>query len=97
MNKETITRIDGALEKFEASLAQAGDLAQLRAKKLLTENEAVSLGYFKSSQAARDLRRYSKGPSFHKPNGSSVRYKIEDLEAWIESGLIRTTHTEGLG
>jgi hypothetical protein len=89
-------RIESATRRFEESLKEAGHIAQLKVRTFLNENEAVALGYFTSSASARALRAVARGPVYYK-KGKAIRYKAEDLEAWFESGKMRTTQSEGIG
>lgn len=58
-------------------------------QRLLTTAEAAELVQL-SQPHLEKARVYGGGPCYIKL-GRSVRYRIEDLEAWITSGIVQST------
>lgn len=58
------------------------NLDVLRANRMLTEREVEAL-YGIGVASLRAMRGKRQGPSYHKLNARCVRYKAEDVEAWI--------------
>lgn len=57
---------------------------------LINEHEAAAyVGH--SVRALRNWRIRGGGPRFVKISGRSVRYRRIDLDAWVESKLVRST------
>ena len=52
---------------------------------LLTETEVSKL-LVVSVAALRRWRRESRGPRFVQPGGRLVRYRVQDVSAWLDEG-----------
>jgi hypothetical protein len=64
-------------------------------KKWLTRKEAVEAGYFTSEKNAANMASQRIGPPFYRPRGGGkVRYRREDLEKWLERGVVLTTDSD---
>ncbi len=69
---------------------------------LLTEFEAakyicMSVGYLRSDRTRGSVGNRTPGPSYHK-NGRWVRYRREDLDAWLAANRVeRKPRTPGRG
>lgn len=66
----------------------------LRARFLRTPDAAVHLGL--SPRTLEKHRCYGTGPVYHKLGGRIV-YRPEDLDAWAEQGIRRSTSDKGTG
>ncbi|MFP3983333.1 MAG: helix-turn-helix transcriptional regulator [Desulfurivibrionaceae bacterium] len=53
---------------------------------LLTEKEAAE--FIRGSVKTLQARRYRHQPPVYYKVGGAIRYKIADLEGWIESGKV---------
>jgi len=51
---------------------------------LMNEKKAAELLNV-SVSALRKWRNQGRGPRYLKPNGTSVKYRAEDIEAWLAS------------
>lgn len=73
-----------AVEPLSAAVANLRDeVDSMRSEPLIDEYEAAErLGL--AVPTLRQWRSRGRGPAFHKL-GSSVRYAVADLEAWIEA------------
>ncbi len=57
---------------------------------LVDEQEAARmLGY--TVRTLRNWRFKGRGPRFVRVNARSIRYRIQDLEAWIEFRIVQST------
>jgi|GEM_PF-5612967 len=64
-------------------------------------NESSSIGLITEKDAAKrlgltrrglqNLRATARGPRFCRVSRTCVRYKIEDLDAWVEDHMARST------
>lgn len=68
--------------------------APIRPRYLRTPDAAVHLGL--SPRTLEKHRCFGTGPAYHKLGGRIV-YRVEDLEAWAEQGLRRSTSDPGNG
>jgi predicted DNA-binding transcriptional regulator AlpA len=66
----------------------------IRPRFLRTPDAAVHLGL--SPRTLEKHRCYGTGPVYHKLGGRIV-YRREDLDAWAEQGLRRSTSDPGVG
>ena len=61
---------------------------------LLTETEAAKLIGF-SIRTVQKWRMQGRGPKFVKVSSRAIRYRREDVDAWIESRLRSSTSDPG--
>ncbi len=65
-------------------------------RSLLTETEAAQILKF-SVRTLQNWRCRGGGPRFVKVSRGCIRYRLEDLDAWVESCLRWSTSDEGSG
>lgn len=51
---------------------------------LMTTDEAATYLRF-PAKTVKDWRRRGSGPAYIKVNGAHVRYRLEDLNAWLDA------------
>ena len=62
---------------------------------LLTETEAAEYLSL-TNRALQAWRCQGRGPRFVKISARAIRYRLSDLEAWVEDRLRRSTSDPGL-
>ena len=69
--------------------------ASKRLSPLLTETEAAEYLSL-TKRALQAWRCQGRGPRFVKISARAVRYRLEDLEGWVEGRLRRSTSDPGV-
>jgi hypothetical protein len=57
---------------------------------LMTTAEAAVYLRFEE-EAVKDWRRRGVGPDYFKVNGAHVRYRVEDLDRWLDKQRVRVS------
>jgi hypothetical protein len=71
------------MNKIQSKSASVADIpARLQ---LLDENQVVAMGVCSSVHTLRSWRHEGRGPKFIKVEGTLVRYRLSDIEAFLNS------------
>lgn len=91
MNSELEQLVNHAVAKaVEAAVAET--CALLRKgwngpPEYLTEQQAAHFTGF-SPRSLEQMRMRGEGPKYYRAGARAIRYKVSDLRAWVESGVI---------